>query len=113
MKEMRASFGEIKGDIANTNTKMDTVNTKIDTMEKHNKENEKKIYKEMNKRRDEIRVNNETIDAKIKDSIVENLEPKYKEMKTFVSQDIQRIVNEDLELREHAKNAKTAAVNED
>merc|ERR1712081_15110 len=44
MKEMRASFREIKGDITKTNTKMDTINSNIDTMEKHSKENEKKIY---------------------------------------------------------------------
>merc|ERR1711954_217432 len=38
LKEMRAGLKEIKGDIAKTNTKMDSVNNKIDTMEKHHKE---------------------------------------------------------------------------
>merc|ERR1711954_337687 len=104
LKEMRAGFKEIKGDLAKTNSKMDTVNSKIDSMEKHQKESKKKIYKEMGKLKEEIRTNNETLDAKIKDSIVENLKPKNEEIKTFVSQDIRRIVNEELELREYAKN---------
>merc|ERR1711954_437549 len=39
LKEMQAGFKEIKGDIAKTNIKVDTVNTK------HSKETEKKIYK--------------------------------------------------------------------
>merc|ERR1711954_67523 len=63
LKEMRVGFKEIKGDIAKTNTKVDTVNSKIDTMEKHTKESEKKIYKEMGKLREEIMVTNENIDA--------------------------------------------------
>merc|ERR1711954_629020 len=100
LKEMRA----IRGDIAKTNTKLDTVHTKIDNMEKHSKDTEKKIYKEMGKLREDMRINNEKMDMKIKDTINENLEPKYQEMKNFVSQDIRRIVCEELELREMAKN---------
>merc|ERR1711954_258089 len=100
LKEMRA----IRGDIAKTNTKIDTVHSKIDNMEKHSKETEKKIYKEMGKLREDMRVNNENMDIKIKETITENLEPKYEEMKSFVSQDISRIVCEELELRELAKN---------
>merc|ERR1711954_586422 len=105
LKEMRAGFKDIRGDLAKTNTKMDTVHNKIDTMEKHQKESEKKIYKEMGKIKDDICANNEGIDSKIKDSIVENIGPKYEELKVFVSKDIQRIVNKELELRDYAKEA--------
>merc|ERR1711954_296113 len=45
LKEMRAGFKELKGDLAKTNYKMDTVNSKIDSMEKHQKESKKKKKK--------------------------------------------------------------------
>merc|ERR1711954_588133 len=77
LKEIRA----MRGDIAKTNTKLDTVHTKIDNMEKHSKDTEKKIYKEMGKLREDMRINNKNIDMKIKETITENLEPKYEEMK--------------------------------
>merc|ERR1712081_48431 len=67
-------------------------------------DSEKKIYKEMGKMKDEIRINNETLDNKIKETIIENLHPKCDEIKNFVSLDVRGIVNEELELREHAKN---------
>merc|ERR1711954_637416 len=104
LKEMRAGFRDIRGDLAKSNLKMDSVGNKIDALEKYQKESEKKIYKEMGKMKDEMRVNNETLDTKIKESIVKNLHPKCDEIKNLVSLDIRRIVNEELELREHAKN---------
>merc|ERR1711954_454987 len=104
LKEMRAGFRDIRGDLAKSNIKMDSVGNKIDALEKYQKESEKKIYKEMGKMKDEMRVNNETLDNKIKESIAENLNPKCEEIKNFVSLDLRRIVNEEIELREHAKN---------
>merc|ERR1711954_207584 len=93
--------------------KMDAVGNKLDTLEKYQKDSEKKIYKEMGKIKEDMRVNNETLDLKIKETISENLNPKCEEMKNFVSMDLRRIVNEEIELREHAKNVNDENTDED
>merc|ERR1711954_417735 len=103
LKEMRAGFRDIKGDLAKSNLKMDNVGNKIDALEKYQKDSEKKIYKEMGKIKEDMRVNNEILDLRIKETTTENLNPKCEEIKNFVSMDLRRIVNEEIELREHAK----------
>merc|ERR1711954_457025 len=99
LKEMRAGFRDLKGNLAKSNLKMDAVGNKIDTLEKYQKDSEKKIYKEMGKIKEDMRVNNETLDMKIKETINENLNPKCEEIKNFISADLRRIVNEEIELR--------------
>merc|ERR1711954_89675 len=103
LKEMRAGFKDIRGDLAKSTLKMDAVGNKLYALEKYQKDSEKKIYKEMGKIKEDMRVNNETLDQKIKETICENLNPKCEEIKNFISLDLRRIVNEEIELREHAK----------
>merc|ERR1711954_124058 len=90
LKEMRAGFKDIRGDLAKSNLKMDSVGNKIDALERYQKDSEKKIYKEMGKIKDEMRVNNETLDTKIKESIIDNFYRKCEEIKNFISLDIRR-----------------------
>lgn len=47
IKEMREGLYDIRGDIATNNIKMDNLNTKIETLEKQNKSNEKKTRKDI------------------------------------------------------------------
>merc|ERR1711954_127473 len=113
LKEMRAGFRDLKGDLAKSNLKMDSVGNKLDTLEKYQKDSEKKIYKEMGKIKEDIRINNETLDMKIKETINENLNPKCEEIKNFISADLRRIVNEEIELREYAKKDNDIDTDED
>merc|ERR1711954_305885 len=113
LKEMRAGFKDIRGDLAKLNLKMDSVGNKIDSLERYQKDSEKKIYKEMGKMKDEMRVNNETLDSRIKETIAENLNPKCEEIKNFVPLDLRRIVNEEIELRENAKKVNEDNTDED
>merc|ERR1711954_541008 len=113
LKEMRAGFKDIRGDLAKSTLKMDNVGNKIDALERYQKDSEKKIYKEMGKMKEEIRVDNETLDNRIKETIAENLNPKCEEIKNFVSLDLRRIVNEEIELREHAKKVNEDNTDED
>merc|ERR1711954_242212 len=88
LKTISTDIKEIKGDLKTNSEKMDNMSKKISKLEIKNKENKEKHerrYKEMQDTlRQEIKENNDNLEANISKNVIEMLKPKITAMHEYI-----------------------------
>merc|ERR1712081_92997 len=98
LKKMMSDLSEIKADVKSNNTKIDGLANKVEDLESKNKvieENNEKQFKDI---REEIANVEEKVTSKLMSEITPSLEGMRQELKAAASQDLRRLVQEEVEL---------------
>merc|ERR1712081_15918 len=101
---------EIKTDVKANNSKIDGLTDKVNDLENKHKHIEEKNENQFKELREEISNVEEKVTTKLMSEITPSLEGMRKELQTSASQDLRRIVQEEVELmrlREAKENPKT------
>merc|ERR1711954_336979 len=96
---MMKDLKEIKSDVKGNNSKIDGLTNKVKYLEVRNKKIEEKNENAMKEIREEIENVEEKVTNKLMSEIKPSLEHMRKELQTAASQDIRRLVQEEVELQ--------------
>merc|ERR1711954_147759 len=110
LKKMMSDLSEIKSDVKTNNTKIDGLTQKVEDLETKNKITDEKNENKFKEIREEIANVEVNVTTKLMSEITPSLENMRTEIQTATSQDIRRIVQEEVEimrLREAKENPKT------
>merc|ERR1711954_611402 len=116
LKKMMADLSEIKTDVKTNNTKIDRLTDKVNDLETKHKNTEERNENQFKEIRAEIANVEEKVTSKLMSEITPSLESMRTELQTSASQDLRRIVQEEVELmrlREAKENAKTVKESSD
>merc|ERR1712081_107329 len=95
---MMADLGEIKSDVKANNIKIDGLTNKVDELEKKKKTVEERNEKQFTDLREEVANVENRVTTKLMAEITPALEGMRKEVQSSATQDIRRIVQEEVEL---------------
>merc|ERR1712081_60804 len=108
---MMADLAEIKTDVKSNNTKIDGLTDKVNDIETKQKKSEEKDEKQIKEIRQEIANVENNVTSKLMSEITPSLENMRAELQSAASQDLRRIVQEEVELM-RLKEAKEKAEEE-
>merc|ERR1712081_15553 len=97
LKKMMADLSEIKTDVKTNNSKIDGLTDKVNDLETKNKNIEEKNENQLKELCEEISNVEEKVTTKLMSEIMPSLEGMRKELHTSASQDLRRIVQEEIE----------------
>merc|ERR1712081_16530 len=114
LKKMMADLSEIKTDVKANNSKIDGLTDKVNDLENKHTNIEEKNENQFKELREEIVNVEEKVTTKLMSEIMPSLESMRNELQTAASQDLRRIVQEEVELmrvREVKNNAQAVSEN--
>merc|ERR1712081_133038 len=114
LKKMMADLSEIKTDVKTNNSKIDGLTDKVNDLEIKHKNIEEKNENQFKELCEEIANVEEKVTTKLMSEITPSLESMRNELQTAASQDLRRIVQEEVELmrvREVKNNAQAVSEN--
>merc|ERR1712112_276030 len=98
LKKMMADLSEIKTDVKTNNSKIDGLTNKVNELETKHNNIEEKNQNQFKGLREEISNVEEKVTSKLMSEITPSLEGMRKELQSSASQDLWRIVQEEVEL---------------